>query len=273
MALTFPTQWIHGGADCGQAAEPLLQEHAADEATFIFRQGKCSTFEAPFMYLLIGRTRSLLFDTGAPIDDELPLRERVDAILAQRTSGNHELVVAHSHAHGDHAAWDHLFVGRPRTTVVPASQRSIQVAFAITRWPEDRGTLELGDRTLTVVPIPGHEALHIAIHDSRTAALLSGDTIYPGLLVVNDWTNYRASAARLAAFARGHEISCALGAHIEISRTGRLFEIGTTFQPNEHPLQLLPADFDRWTAACEALGDRPSRGRHRFQDFIIDVRG
>ena len=90
---------------------------------------------------------------------------------------------------------------------------------------------------------------------------------------MNDWTHYRASAARLAAFARGHEISCALGAHIEISRTGRLFEIGTTFQPNEHPLQLLPADFDRWTAACEALGARPSRGRHPFQNFIIDVRG
>jgi hydroxyacylglutathione hydrolase len=274
MALTFPIQWIHGAADCRQAAEPLLQMHEADEATFIFRQGKCSTFEAPFMYLLIGRTRALLFDTGAPIesDEVLPIRERVDAILSSRTSGNHELVIAHSHAHGDHAAWNHLFDDRPLTTVVPAKQRDIQAQFGIIRWPEDRGTLDLGGRVLTVLPIPGHELLHIAIHDSRTDALLSGDTLYPGLLVVNDWRSYRASAARLAAFAREREVSFVLGAHIEISRTERLFEIGTTFQPNEHPLQMLRADLDRWSAACETLGDRPARGRHPFGNFIIDVR-
>jgi hydroxyacylglutathione hydrolase len=273
MALTFPVQWIHGAADCRQAAEPLLQVHEADEATFIFRQGKCSTFEAPFMYLLIGRTRSLLFDTGAPIENgDPPIRERVDAILSARTGSGHELVVAHSHAHGDHRASDHLFAGRPRTTVVPVTQQGIQAQFGINRWPGDRGTLDLGGRVLSVLPIPGHEPQSIAIHDSRTAALLTGDTLYPGLLVVNDWRSYRASASRLAAFAREHEVSCVLGAHIEISRTGQLFEIGSAFQPNEHPLQLQRSDLDRWTSACDALGDRPSTGKHPFENFVIDVR-
>ena len=274
MPLSFNVQWIHGAADCRQSSDPLLQTHQADETTFIFRQSKCSSFEAPFMYLLMGRTRSLLVDTGAPMArGVLPMRTTVDAVLAQHTTGAHELIVAHSHAHGDHAAWDQQFAGRPRTTVVPLRQDRIQAQFQIERWPDGSGRLELGERLLTVLPLPGHERLHIAVHDSRTDLLLTGDTLYPGLLVVNDWAAYRASARRLAAFARTHTVSCVLGAHIEMDRAGALFELGTTFQPNEHPLPLFRPDFDRWTSACEDLGERPTPGEHAFTSFVIDVRG
>ena len=111
------------------------------------------------------------------------------------------------------------------------------------------------------------------MHDGRTDLLLTGDTLYPGLLVANDWQAYRASARRLATFARTHAVSCVLGAHIEMDRAGGLFELGTTFQPNEHPLQLFRPDLDRWTSACEELGDRPSTGEHPFTGFVIDIRG
>jgi len=274
MPLSFDVQWIHGSADCGHSRDPLLQTHQADETTFIFRQSKCSSFEAPFMYLLIGKTRSLLVDTGAPTaTGVLPIRTTVDALLAQHTTGVHELIVGHSHAHGDHAAWDQQFAGRPHTTVIPLRQDRIQAQFAIERWPDGSGRLDLGERLLTVLPLPGHEKLHIAVHDGRTGLLLTGDTLYPGLLVVNDWRPYRASARRLAAFANSHTVSCVLGAHVEMDRSGELFEIGTTFQPNEHPLQLFRADLDRWTNACEDLGERPSQGEHAFTNFVIDVRG
>ena len=275
MALNFEVQWIHGAADCERSTDPLLQTHAADETTVIFRQSKCSSFEAPFMYLLIGTSRSLLVDTGAPIDgdDVLPMRATVDAILARHAGAAHELVVAHSHAHGDHAAWDRQFDGRSRTAVVPMRREDIQARFGIDRWPDGKGTLDLGGRVLTVLPIPGHEAHHIAIHDSRTKLLLTGDTLYPGLLVANDWRAYRLSARRLQAFASRVGISCALGAHVEMARSGALFPLGSTFQPDEHPLQLSAEDLTRWADACDRLGENPPRRQHAFRSFVIDVRG
>jgi glyoxylase-like metal-dependent hydrolase (beta-lactamase superfamily II) len=274
MALSFPARWIHGADDCRNHSEPLLQTHQADAGTFIFRQGKCSSFEAPFMYLLVGASRSLLLDTGAAVNGVLPIRTAVDGILAEHGGGDrHPLIVAHSHAHGDHGAGDGQFTGRPDTEVVRRRQADIQTRFGIGRWPGDLGTLDLGGRILRVMPIPGHEDQHIAIYDEQTGALLTGDTLYTGLLVVNDWAAYRASARRLAQFAGSRTVSSVLGAHVEMSRAGALFPIGTTFQPNEHPLQLLRDDLDRWTRACEDLGDRPSGGEHRFRDFVIDIRG
>jgi glyoxylase-like metal-dependent hydrolase (beta-lactamase superfamily II) len=273
LALNFDVHWIHGSPDCRQTTDPLLQTHQAESATFIFRQSKCSSFEAPFMYLLIGDRRSLLLDTGAPTPSGvLPIRVTVDAIMARHAAaGRHELIVAHSHAHGDHAAADGQFAGRPDTLVVRPRRADIQARFAIDRWPEDSGTLDLGGRVLTILPIPGHEDLHIAVHDSKTGLMLTGDTFYPGLLVVNDWPAYSASALRLEAFVRSHDVSVLLGAHIEMRSSGQLFPLGTTFQPDEHPLQLLPRDLLRWADACGRLGVNAS-GQHAFPNFVIDIR-
>ncbi len=55
--------------------------------------------------------------------------------------------------------------------------------------------------------IPGHEDSHVAAYDPRTRSLLTGDTLYPGLLTVQDWPAYRRSAARLARFAEEHEVA------------------------------------------------------------------
>lgn len=271
MALNLDVQWIHGAADCRQTADPLLQTHEADAATFIFRQSKCSSFEGPFMYLLIGDTQALLLDTGAPIAGaRLPMRDAVDAAIA-RHGGVTRLIVAHSHAHADHGAWDGQFAARPHTIVVSRDQRDIQTRFSIERWPDGTGTLDLGNRVLTVLPIPGHEAQHLAVYDARTGLLLTGDSLYPGLLVVGDWPAYRASAGRLARFAQTHDISAVLGAHVEMARSGRLFPIPSTFQPDEHPLPLFRDDLDRWTHAVHDLGERPSTGTHAFTNFVIDI--
>src|SRR5687768_15456629 len=213
MSLNFDVNWIHGARDCRHSDDPVLQTHQTESTTFIIRQSKCSSFEAPFMYLLIGSERSLLIDTGAPSSrGVLPMRTTVDALLAQHVAPGrpHPLIVGHSHAHGDHAAGDSQFARRPATTVLPPRQQAIQRTFAIDEWPDGIGSLDLGDRALTVIPIPGHDDQHIAIHDSKTGLMLTGDTFYPGLLVVNDWPAYRASARRLAKFLQTHEVTCLL---------------------------------------------------------------
>ena len=84
-------------------------------------------------------------------------------------------------------------------------------------WPSGVAEVDLGGRALEVVPIPGHELAHIAVYDRATGLLLTGDTLYPGLLVANDWPVYAASAARLRAFVDSRPVTFVLGAHIEMT--------------------------------------------------------
>jgi glyoxylase-like metal-dependent hydrolase (beta-lactamase superfamily II) len=118
------------------------------------------------MYLLIGRSRALLLDTGATESPELfPLASTVSKLLQDHAaaSGNPavSLLIAHSHSHGDHVAADDQFSGIADT--IPPNLASVKSRLGLPNWPEGTATIALGDRTLDVIPIPGHERSHIAI--------------------------------------------------------------------------------------------------------------
>ena len=82
---------------------------------------------------------------------------------------------------------------------------------------------------------------------------------------------YRGSARTLHAFVQSHDITCFLGAHIEMRRSPRgLFPLGTIFQPDEHPLQLRRADLLQWATLCDRLGD-DGVGQHASGSFVIDI--
>ncbi|MCK1339752.1 MBL fold metallo-hydrolase [Bradyrhizobium sp. 38] len=271
--------WIHGSADCAASTAPPLQVVSVDDDTYVLRQSKCFSFEAPFMYLLMGSEKAVLFDTGARPDDGdpqkiLPIREAVDKLLSRRAEANRaisELVIAHTHGHGDHVFWDGQFAGRPQTRIIGRGVDAVQQAFNLPAWPEGQSTFDLGGRALVVLPLPGHVSDHIAVYDPRIQALLTGDTLYPGLLTVADWAAYRRSAARLATFASGHPVSLVLGNHIEMKKTpGGLYPLGTTFQPDEHPLPLSAEIFAEWHQACETIGN--SAQRVTRDHFIIEPR-
>jgi hydroxyacylglutathione hydrolase len=269
--------WIHG-ANCASDGDPLLQVHPFDDDTFILRQSKCFSFEAPFIYLFFGDERAILFDTGAGPDLEspvkiLPIRKTVDDIVAQwliaRDLAAIDLIVAHTHSHFDHWHWDDHFRHRPRTEIVAPDLAAVRKRFGLPAWPNGQAALDLGGRELTVLPLPGHDPSHIAVYDCRTGLLLTGDTLYPGKLTVDDWDDYRASAARLAAFAEQHPVSLVLGNHIEMKNVrGELYPIPTRFQPDEHVLPLTAAHIQEWHAACEAMAGAPHWDVH--DDFIID---
>jgi len=54
-----------------------------DEHTFVLRQSKMVSCEAPFLYLLLGNTRALLLDTGDALEpSRCPVRETVDRLIA-----------------------------------------------------------------------------------------------------------------------------------------------------------------------------------------------
>jgi hypothetical protein len=67
--------WIHGSPAAKYNTDPDIQVHAYDEHTYILRQNMAVHYEAPFMFLLLGRSAALLPDTGATADPRFfPLR-------------------------------------------------------------------------------------------------------------------------------------------------------------------------------------------------------
>lgn len=262
-------RWIHGAP-----GEPALQAQAAAPGLWVLRQSKASNFEAPFLYLIAGERGALLLDTGAePAGGaDLPLRATVDRLLAQwqreRGLAPLALTVAHTHAHRDHIHGDAQFRDRPDTRIVGHSAAEVAAFFGLDRWPQGEAAFELGGRRLTVLPLPGHEAAHIAVYDPASASVFSGDALYPGLLTVRDLAAYRASAQRLAAFARAHRVERALGAHVEMSaRPYRLYPLGSASQPEEHALPLDAAAIAHWADETARLGD--FLGETAFADFAF----
>jgi hydroxyacylglutathione hydrolase len=253
-------RWIHGAPDCERSTDPPLQVVAVDDDTFVIRQSKCVDFEAPFLYLVLGTERALLHDTGATAEaDRFPIRSAVDELLGGRGLN---LIVTHSHGHGDHGRGDAQFADLPAASVAPSGATEVAGFFGIEDWPEGGATLDLGERLLDVLPAPGHLDDHVVLFDRRCGLLLSGDTMLPGTLTVRDWVAYRESVRRLARFARdtdtrGHPIRQILGGHIEMSTRGELYELGTTYQPDEAPLPLSVDDLFTLDEALEIAGASP----------------
>lgn len=258
--------WIDGTAD-----EPETQVQRIDPDTFVIRQSVRTNFEAPFLYLLFGRDRALLIDTGA---GGLRVRPTVDRLIAA-WRGAHanrmvRLIVAHSHGHGDHHAGDGEFADRPDTQLVGLSPGAVAAFFGLRDWPEQVGRYELGGRVLHIVPTPGHEPAHIMVYDDRTQLLFSGDMLYPGRLYVpRDQTAvFRASANRLARFARQHPVRALLGAHIEMTRApGQDYAMQAPTHPDEHGLALPPAAIDELQRAVASASTPFQIDRHA--DFIV----
>ena len=255
----LPASWYAGGTDCADV--PQFRVHAYNADLFILRQAACTNFEKPFLYLLFGRDRALLLDTGA---GGVQVAATVDTLvrtwLTQRGLRSLELVVAHSHAHGDHVAGDSQFAGRTATVVVGHDSASVRAFFGVPRWPDELGRIDLGDRVLDVIPIPGHQPAGIAVYDRRTGILLTGDTFYPGRLYVRDTAAFARSIDRLAGFVRGHPVTHLLGAHIENMRTAfRDYPEGTVDQPDEHVLELGPAQLFALDSVVRAMRGRMTR--------------
>lgn len=267
----FPENWIDGT----QAQEPVTQVQALDRDTFVIRQSIKTNFEAPFLYLLFGRDKVLLIDAGAKGGVIRPTVDRlVNEWLAAHDRSDIPLIVAHSHSHGDHIAGDAAFRERPNTVVVGTRPADVAGFFGIRKWPDQIVRFDLGGRTLSVIPTPGHQAASIMIYDPRLKILLSGDTLYPGRLYVpvNFMADNRASVDRLAAFARRHPIHAVLGAHIEMTRTpGKDYGHEALTHPNEHLLELPAASIKELQAGLKAPLDMPDKSQVHDHFIIVPV--
>jgi glyoxylase-like metal-dependent hydrolase (beta-lactamase superfamily II) len=145
--------------------------------------------------------------------------------------------------------------------VVGTSAEEVAKYFDVSAWPDQIVQFDLGERVLDVIPIPGHHTADLAFYDRTTRLLLTGDSLYPGRLYVTDWTAYRASVARLAAFvAAGNPVELVLGAHIEMTdRPGIDFAMGADRHPGEHELALRPEVLTELATVLAEAGPEPLR--------------
>jgi glyoxylase-like metal-dependent hydrolase (beta-lactamase superfamily II) len=260
-------RWIDGTT----STEPETQVQRIDDDSFVIRQSVRTNFEAPFLYLLFGTDRALLIDSGA---GGLKIRPTVDRVIADwRTRHRNRpirLIVAHSHSHGDHHAGDDEFRERSNTEVVGLQPQQVAAFFGIRDWPNAIGRYDLGHRVLDIVPTPGHEPAHIMVYDARTRLIFSGDMLYPGRLYVprDRFDVFRASAVRLAGFAKTHPVRALLGAHVEMTTTpGKDYPMEAPTHPSEHGLALPPsaiAELEKATATAKSPAEID-----RHPDFIV----
>ena len=233
--------WNEGSKDCSKNPQPPIQVHRYNAETFILRENLCATYEAPFIYLLIGKTKALLIDTGAVPDAKImPLAQTVISLLENRGS-RLPLMVVHTHGHLDHRSGDDQFRVLPDVEIVPTDLENVKSRLGIADWPSGIGQIDLGDRTIDVIPTPGHYPSHVAYYDRQTGLFFSGDFLLPGRLLIEDTNADLASARRVVEFVEQRPVTYVLGAHIELDESGKIF-LGTRYHPNERPLQLTRQD-------------------------------
>lgn len=235
---SLDVHWNEGAPDCTRTTQPPLQVHRYNAGTYVLRQNPCATYEAPFLYLLIGTRRALLIDSGAVADAKaMPLADTVMGLLLDDSATRLPLSVVHTHSHRDHRAGDVQFQRLPGVTVAATDLDGMHRFFGFSDWPNGVAQIDLGDRIVDVIPTPGHTDSHVSYYDRQTALLFTGDFLLPGRLIIDDTAANLASARRVAAFVRNRPISHVLGGHIELDADGDALPMGT-HHPRERALPL-----------------------------------
>jgi hydroxyacylglutathione hydrolase len=240
---SMDVQWDDGAPNCSGNPPLPIQVHRYNARTYILRENLCLTFEAPFMYLLIGSTRAMLIDTGDVADpNRASLAKTVMDLLPSDGLQKLPLLVVHTHRHLDHRAGDGQFAHLANVEVVGFDIDSVKRFYKFKDWPEGLAQIDLGNRTVDVIPTPGHNETEVSFYDRETGLFFSGDFLLPGRLFVDNTSQYLASAERAAAFVKNRPVTFVLGGHIEKNVAGEAFPWESQYHPQEHALQLTKDD-------------------------------
>ena len=253
--------WIHGSISAKANTDVRVQVHRYNEHTFILRQNPAIHWEAPFMYLLMGEERAVLLDAGATEEAEyFPLRQVVDRVINRWQQANGvpkmPLLVLTLGSETSQIAALGQFENRPDTVVV-GNDSVLRSTVLGGDWPS-KGKLDLGGRVLDVLPTPGLDASAISVFDAWSKILFTGNTLYPGRLVIRDFSlNTRKFGCTTGVLVDEYTFVGFMGGRIEMSaEPGLDFILRSNYRPNERALQLSIADltrcsqyrpFDQWT--------------------------
>jgi len=245
-ALELPRQHAETPDWCKPLARPeykFLERIQVSDSWFEVHRVALNTFaiyephqaEEVISYLILGKNKALLFDTGMGISD---MRKLVSGLTPL------PVIVLNSHTHNDHVgdnwqfdtiyAMDTDFTRQNAKGSVTDAQEELapgQICgdlpkgfdaksyrtkpWNITKYIHDGDTLDLGGRQLEIISTPGHTPDAISLFDHANGLLFTGDTYYPATIWLyrpeTDLDLYARSIAHLAALAP--QVKTVLGAH------------------------------------------------------------
>ena len=204
-------------------AKTWYEVHPVSDGVSLIRETHVATWLRCNMWHISGRNHDLLIDTGMGVR---PLKTEV-SLLRQRP-----VTCIATHAHFDHIGSQHEFTERlghrSESDIHSAPSRENTAdwgpfvraetfsalphekfdyrQYAVTPAPltgylDEGDVVDLGDRVLQVLHLPGHSPGSIALYEEATGILFSGDTIYDGALYDtvyhSDKSLYRQSLERL----------------------------------------------------------------------------
>jgi glyoxylase-like metal-dependent hydrolase (beta-lactamase superfamily II) len=182
-------------------------------------------WQCNFSYLIVGSRRALLFDSGPGIRD-------IRSVVLSLTQLPVEALP--SHLHFDHVGNLNRFtdVALPDLPGLRRQVRNGSFQFgyyqflgfvegfprptlSVSEWVKLDTEIDLGDRRLTLLSVPGHTPDSVALLDRNANRLFAGDFIYPSdvyaFLPGANLRDYATSAERLAGFT--DEATRIYGAH------------------------------------------------------------
>jgi len=231
---------------------PWFKVHMVGENVYAISEPY--NYEEVISYLILGNEQALLFDTGNGFDS-------ISNVVKELT--NLPVTVVNSHAHYDHiggnyefsnilalqsdytlkwaeSGWGHDLVKDEVTpnAICLENLPDIDTAkhhvrpFRISKFITDGQILDLGDRNIKVISVPGHSPDGIALMDEDSGYLWTGDVFYEGTIwLYFDGTNlesYEESINKLALLAPS--LKKLFPAHnIPISEPKRLIELSNAF--------------------------------------------
>jgi glyoxylase-like metal-dependent hydrolase (beta-lactamase superfamily II) len=265
--------WINGSISAKANTDVRVQVHRYNEHTYILRQNPAVHWEAPFMYLLFGNDRAVLLDAGATAETEyFPLAEVVEAVITRWLSANDKdslpLLVVPTGDDFSQTQALRQFANRPNTQIVEPTLSSRQSMLGFENWPDENSSLDLGGRTLTLVPTPGLNENAFSVYDPWSDLLLTGNTLYAGRLVIRDFEAYRASLRRLLELEAAEPIAWVMGGRIEMTaHPGMDYRLRANYRPLEHALQLPAVSLHEAYQIVQLMNAREDIRIH--DDFIV----
>jgi glyoxylase-like metal-dependent hydrolase (beta-lactamase superfamily II) len=214
-------------------ADPWFEVYMVAPNTFAIYEPHQA--EEVISYLIVGKQKALLFDTGMGISDIRKVTRELTPL---------PIIVLNSHTHNDHVGgnwqFDTIYSMDTAFTRQNAKGSSVDAQaeiaagqicgelpksfdgksyrtkpWTITKFVRDFETIDLGGRSLEIMATPGHTPDAISLIDHANGLLFTGDTYYPAPIWLyrpeTDFAAYENSIERLAALAP--QIKLVLGAH------------------------------------------------------------
>jgi hydroxyacylglutathione hydrolase len=186
----WPLPLISDARVAGQSAGTVVDDYwrVQQIAPDTYAIGEPQNEPDNYEYLLLGKTRALLIDSGATARDIHPVLSTLTQL---------PVTVIPTHLHYDHTNGLRYFksialIDLPETRsrvkegtlhlgryqFLDASDPNRAPVFQVTEWVAPDTYIDLGGRRVQVLWTPGHTATSVSIYDSPAKLLFTGDLIY-----------------------------------------------------------------------------------------------